>query len=129
MTDQIFVTGLALHAYHGVMPHEGKVGQTFTLDLALDIDLTDASRSDKLADTVAYDQVVGRRQQGVLRQALPADRGRRRRGRRRGAGRVSPRHRGARHHPQAARADRRHLRRRRRLDPAQAQRGMTWLRR
>jgi dihydroneopterin aldolase len=58
MTDQVFVTGLALHAYHGVMPHEAKVGQTFKLDLTLDIDLTQASRSDKLADTVGYDQVV-----------------------------------------------------------------------
>jgi len=56
--DQIFVSGLALHAYHGVMPHEAKVGQTFKLDLVLDIDLTQASRSDKLADTVGYDQVV-----------------------------------------------------------------------
>jgi 7,8-dihydroneopterin aldolase/epimerase/oxygenase len=58
MTDAVFVTGLALHAYHGVMQHEGKVGQTFKLDLVLDIDLTGASRSDKLADTVGYDQVV-----------------------------------------------------------------------
>ena len=40
------------------MQHEAKVGQTFSLDLVLDIDLTDASRSDKLADTVGYDQVV-----------------------------------------------------------------------
>ena len=39
MTDTIFVTGLALHAYHGVMQHEAKVGQTFRLDLVLDIDL------------------------------------------------------------------------------------------
>jgi dihydroneopterin aldolase len=58
MTDQVFVNGLALHAYHGVMPHEAKVGQSFSLDLALDIDLKQASRSDKLADTVGYDQVV-----------------------------------------------------------------------
>jgi dihydroneopterin aldolase len=58
MTDQVFVTGLALHAYHGVMAHEAKVGQTFKLDLSLDIDLRTASRSDKLADTVGYDQVV-----------------------------------------------------------------------
>ena len=36
MSDAIFVNGLALHAYHGVMPHEGKVGQTFKLDLVLD---------------------------------------------------------------------------------------------
>ena len=58
MSDTIFVTGLALHAYHGVMQHEAKVGQTFTLDIVLDIDLTEASRSDKLAHTVGYDQVV-----------------------------------------------------------------------
>jgi dihydroneopterin aldolase len=58
MSDQVFVRGLALHAYHGVMQHEAKVGQTFTLDLALDIELAQASRSDKLADTVGYDQVV-----------------------------------------------------------------------
>ena len=25
MTDHVFVTGLALHAYHGVMQHEAKV--------------------------------------------------------------------------------------------------------
>jgi dihydroneopterin aldolase len=58
MTDVVFVGGLALHAYHGVMQHEAKVGQTFHLDLVLDIDLTQASHSDKLADTVGYDQVV-----------------------------------------------------------------------
>ena len=58
MNDHIFVTGLALHAFHGVMKHEGTVGQTFKLDLALAIDLGGASRSDKLADTVSYDQVV-----------------------------------------------------------------------
>ena len=58
MTDHVFVRGLSLHAYHGVMQHEAKVGQTFKLDLTLDIDLTAASRSDKLAHTVGYDQVV-----------------------------------------------------------------------
>jgi len=58
MTDAVFITGLALHAYHGVMQHEAKVGQTFTLDLLLDINLADASRSDKLAHTVGYDQVA-----------------------------------------------------------------------
>src|SRR5262249_61463635 len=58
MTDAVFVTGLSLHAYHGVMQHEGKVGQSFKLDLVLEMDLVAASRSDKLADTVGYDQVV-----------------------------------------------------------------------
>jgi dihydroneopterin aldolase len=58
MTDTVFIRGLALHAYHGVMQHEAKVGQTFRLDLDLDIDLAEASRSDKLAHTVGYDQVA-----------------------------------------------------------------------
>ncbi len=58
MTDRIFITGLSLHAYHGVMPYEGKVGQTFTIDLEFDIDLAAAARSDKVADTVSYDKVV-----------------------------------------------------------------------
>jgi dihydroneopterin aldolase len=58
MSDRIFIHGLALHAYHGVMPHEAKVGQTFTLDLELEIDLAQAARSDKVVDTVSYDKVV-----------------------------------------------------------------------
>jgi dihydroneopterin aldolase len=58
MSDGIFIRGLALHAYHGVMPHEAKVGQTFTIDLELEIDLSTAARSDKVADTVSYDKVV-----------------------------------------------------------------------
>ncbi len=58
MSDRIFITGLMLHAYHGVMPHEAKVGQTFAIDLVLEIDLAAAARSDKVADTVSYDKVV-----------------------------------------------------------------------
>jgi dihydroneopterin aldolase len=58
MSDRIFITGLMLHAYHGVMPHEAKVGQTFAIDLVLDIDLSAAAKSDKVADTVSYDKVV-----------------------------------------------------------------------
>ncbi|HWW33943.1 MAG TPA: dihydroneopterin aldolase [Xanthobacteraceae bacterium] len=58
MSDAIFVNGLVLHAYHGVMPHEGKVGQPFVLDLMLDIDLAEASRTDKLKNTVSYELLV-----------------------------------------------------------------------
>ena len=58
MSDRIFINGLSLHAYHGVMAYEAKVGQTFTIDLELEIDLADAARSDKVADTVSYDTVV-----------------------------------------------------------------------
>jgi len=58
MSDTIFLKGLGLHAYHGVMQHEAKVGQTFYVDLKLDLELGTASRTDKLKDTVSYDFVV-----------------------------------------------------------------------
>jgi dihydroneopterin aldolase len=58
MSDAIFVNGLILHAYHGVMPHEAKVGQPFGLDLVLDIDLAEASRTDTLKTTVSYERLV-----------------------------------------------------------------------
>jgi 7,8-dihydroneopterin aldolase/epimerase/oxygenase len=58
VNDRIFVTGLVLHAYHGVMPHEAKVGQSFALDLVADIELADAARTDKVADTASYDLIV-----------------------------------------------------------------------
>ena len=58
MSDTVFVEGLVLHAYHGVMQHEGKVGQTFRLDLKLAVDLAEASRTDMLKHTVSYDTVV-----------------------------------------------------------------------
>jgi dihydroneopterin aldolase len=58
MSDAIFVSGLLIHAHHGVMEHESKVGQRFVLDLELSIDLKDAARSDKLVDTVSYVAIV-----------------------------------------------------------------------
>lgn len=58
MSDTIFIKGLSMHAHHGVMRHEGKVGQRFVIDLLLTIDLKNASRSDKLADTIDYAKIV-----------------------------------------------------------------------
>jgi 7,8-dihydroneopterin aldolase/epimerase/oxygenase len=58
MSDSIFVTGLLIHAHHGVMEHEEKVGQRFIIDLELGLDLAAAARSDKLSDTVSYSTIV-----------------------------------------------------------------------
>jgi dihydroneopterin aldolase len=58
MTDTIFVTGLVIHARHGVMEHETEVGQRFVIDLELYTDLQESSRTDRLADTVSYSDVV-----------------------------------------------------------------------
>jgi dihydroneopterin aldolase len=58
MSDTIFIEGLLIHAHHGVMKHETKVGQRFAIDMLLTIDLKNASRSDKLADTIDYASIV-----------------------------------------------------------------------
>src|SRR5258708_8998887 len=58
MSDSIFVTGVVIHARHGVMEHETEVGQRFVIDLELSTDLSDSSRTDRLADTVSYSNVV-----------------------------------------------------------------------
>ena len=58
MTDAIFISGLVIHARHGVMEHETEVGQRFVIDIELYADLQESSRSDKLADTVSYSNVV-----------------------------------------------------------------------
>jgi len=58
MSDTIFITGLLIHAHHGVMPHEEKVGQRFVLDLELATDLAPAAVSDKVVDTVSYASIV-----------------------------------------------------------------------
>ena len=58
MTDTIFIKGVVVHARHGVMEHETAVGQRFVIDLDLLTDLQESSRTDRLADTVSYSNVV-----------------------------------------------------------------------
>ena len=58
MTDAIFIHGLVIHAQHGVMKHETEVGQRFVIDIELSADLSESSRTDRLADTVSYSNVV-----------------------------------------------------------------------
>jgi dihydroneopterin aldolase len=70
MSDKIFVRGLLIHAHHGVMAHEEKVGQRFVIDLELDIDLATAGHTDKLADTVSYSAVVDAAAQAFTRQSF-----------------------------------------------------------
>ncbi len=58
MSDTIFINGVLVHAHHGVMEHEAEVGQRFVIDLRLTINLAESSRTDRLADTVSYADVV-----------------------------------------------------------------------
>ena len=56
--DRIVVRGLRLWAHVGVLDFERAEGQWFELDLRLGFDLTPAGRSDALADTLDYSQLI-----------------------------------------------------------------------
>jgi len=55
--DRVLLQGLLFHAFHGVLPEERRLGQKFTVDLALSLDLRAAGRSDQLEQTVSYADV------------------------------------------------------------------------
>ena len=77
MSDQIRVTGIKAFGYHGVLPHEATIGQEFTVDLLVTLDLRAASLSDDLNETInyadlakiAHDNIVGDRVQLIERLA------------------------------------------------------------
>jgi dihydroneopterin aldolase len=48
---------MLFYGYHGVLPEETKLGQRFSVDLSLSIDLSIAGKSDNLHDTVNYAEV------------------------------------------------------------------------
>jgi dihydroneopterin aldolase len=50
--DRIELRGLRALGTHGVLPEEKERAQPFEVDLALEVDLRPAGRSDALADTV-----------------------------------------------------------------------------
>lgn len=52
--DKIIIKNLEVFAYHGVNPEEKRDGQRFLLDVTLFTDLTRASRTDSLEDTINY---------------------------------------------------------------------------
>jgi len=58
MKGTIEIVGLVLFAKHGVAEEEARLGQRFSLDLELEIDATDAVKSDRLDATVDYGEVI-----------------------------------------------------------------------
>jgi dihydroneopterin aldolase len=56
-TDEILLEGMRFYAYHGVNPEEQALGQRFTVDVVLAVDLRRAGQSDELANTVSYSAV------------------------------------------------------------------------
>ena len=52
--------GIVLHGFHGVLEHERRDGQRFLVDVELDLEHEQASRTDAIEDAVDYRQVVAR---------------------------------------------------------------------
>lgn len=55
--DKIIISGLVFYGHHGVSKEEQELGQKFFIDLEMRCDLSQASRSDDVADTVDYKEV------------------------------------------------------------------------
>jgi len=58
VSDRIRITGLTLHGYHGVFDDEKRDGQTFVVDVVIELDGKRAGTTDNLDHTVDYSQVV-----------------------------------------------------------------------
>jgi len=58
MSDQILLTGIRAFGYHGLFDFEAEEGQNFLVDLAISIDLSKASISDSISDTVDYGAIA-----------------------------------------------------------------------
>ncbi len=52
--DRILLKGLSFFGRHGCHAAEKELGQKFLVDIELECDLTDASRSDDMDDTIDY---------------------------------------------------------------------------
>ncbi|MFQ5499983.1 MAG: dihydroneopterin aldolase, partial [Candidatus Zixiibacteriota bacterium] len=57
MKDLVRLHGMSFYGYHGVAAAEKETGRIFEVDCELEVDLSDAARSDRLSDTVDYAKV------------------------------------------------------------------------
>ena len=87
MTDTIFITGVVIHAHHGVMQHEAKVGQSFMHRSRTARPTCRRPRAPTSSPTPSATPGGRRRERGLHAPSLPAGGGRRRRRRRGRAGR------------------------------------------
>jgi 7,8-dihydroneopterin aldolase/epimerase/oxygenase len=56
--DHITLTGLRVHAHHGVFDFEREAGQEFVTDVTAWLDFAAAARGDELAATVHYGELA-----------------------------------------------------------------------
>ena len=66
--DRILIEGMSFFGHHGVYSAEREIGTHFLVDVALELDLSEAGRSDQLEDTLDY-----RSAYGLVREVLEGD--------------------------------------------------------
>ena len=57
MSSKIYLRNVRFHAFHGVLPQEGIVGNDYLVNLVLDYDFCSAMKTDDLQGTLNYAEV------------------------------------------------------------------------
>lgn len=57
MSSKIYLRNVRFHAFHGVLPQEGIVGNDYLVNLELDYDFSSAMQTDELQGTFNYAEV------------------------------------------------------------------------
>jgi dihydroneopterin aldolase len=57
VSDCVFVEGIKFHGFHGLTRLERQVGVRLSVDVRLDVDLSKAGRTDRVADSLDYRKV------------------------------------------------------------------------
>lgn len=55
--DKIYVNRMEFYGYHGVFPEENRLGQRFSVDLTVSLDLKKAGETDELVYSVNYGEL------------------------------------------------------------------------
>ncbi|RFU66896.1 dihydroneopterin aldolase [Peribacillus saganii] len=55
--DKIYVNEMEFYGYHGVFPEENRLGQRFRVSLAIELDLSQAGKTDELEFSVNYGEL------------------------------------------------------------------------
>ena len=57
MSSKIYLRNVRFHAFHGVLPQEGIVGNDYVVNLVVDYDFSSAMKTDDLRGTLNYAEV------------------------------------------------------------------------
>ena len=58
MSDKILITGIQALGYHGLLEDERKNGQLFVVDVEVELDLSEAAKSDDIKKSVDYNALA-----------------------------------------------------------------------